>query len=386
MTTFRTTLSAGYLRDLQQKSHLPARLYWTLNHTADSGIETWIDLGADNAMIPERWSFFLYQAFVTVPLFEGPADAPYRKPRIQIGRQLLTEGFELSPMDGVLIPLHFSGGSGVTLGAGALIQTDKAPASYESKTVTASAHASALGFRPEAGIIHKRRDSEGATFGHGSLSRGWESIPWSPFALARAQWNLGERSLDQAVAELATHPSDTFDWSVAGSTRQPSALAPGDQPFLYRLFSISTEECLESSAVWNPWEDARVGAEIRRMTFHSQAGFEVGSQQELWSTFDWLLGRWTPSLTHLSSYGGEVVQGGLRFERALGDHMELNAEVDSARISKVNGISGWAHHGRGGVGFRLGSRFFALVRAEVERNHLFEFDSRAVIYVSHFFY
>ena len=116
--SLKSTLSTGYYRDAEQDSHVPAYLYWNFNHVAKNGIETFLNVGLNNAVMEDLWRIYVYEAMLSFPIWQGFEDAPYRTSRLQVGRQLFYEGFELSLLDGLQLPFYWSQTGGMTLAAG----------------------------------------------------------------------------------------------------------------------------------------------------------------------------------------------------------------------------------------------------------------------------
>jgi hypothetical protein len=402
LVTFRSSASAGVYRDVFQESHAPVSLDWELTQLGSDGLETVLDLGADNSVVLDQWHFFPYQAFVTIPLEQSFEP---RRSRIQLGRQLLTEGFDFGLFDGVNAPVYWSLSpsrgeapgldeqeGGFTAFAGGLRVLEDLQLGFDSRLYGASAHQRFLGTRFKAGTTLRQSVSRDVLHSYlsGELSRRWPEAPLAPSVLAMQEWQLDSWHPDQARLQAQLEPlpelgvAGTYDYRLAND------LGPADSSLLYRLFAVSPERSWGASTSLRISEAIQVSARARQFSYEDAAGGEQGSEQELSCRVsldrDRSLGTLTPALTHLTSYGGALWQFGLDYERALGSLTELLVRGSLARIEKLNQISGLAYYARTSLNLRLGPKVLALGAVELERNYFFDFNARAVAYLSYFYY
>ncbi|OFZ54479.1 MAG: hypothetical protein A2428_15895 [Bdellovibrionales bacterium RIFOXYC1_FULL_54_43] len=382
------TLSSGLFRNSADDLEVPVFFYWNLDYTGSSGVQTYFDVGANNNLILNSWGFYLYQGFVTVPLWEGFETAPYRKSRLLAGRQLLTEGFELSLLDGLQAPFYWSDKGGGTLLAGALSTLQEKQVDFSSEIYGGSLHQDWLGATWKTGFLHKRHTypalaTASRNLSHGSVFWSFEKIPLTPMLHTKAQFDLDSKSYDQGLAEATFYPVNSLSFGAMYSKRQPSPFDPKEAFFIYRLFALSPELTTSAFATWAPEQDLRFQLAARRTTFGSPTGQENGFEQEISATWFHARSTWTPSLVHLRSYGGEFWQPALAFRKDLSDVADLRFEFAAAHIDKINGIKNWAYHTRGGVNYRFQPRLQTLGLAELQRNHLYSFDFRFIMFLSY---
>ncbi|HAR42976.1 MAG TPA: hypothetical protein DCS07_10170 [Bdellovibrionales bacterium] len=394
------TLSGGYYQDSSERSQTPVFFYWNLNHTAANGIETYFDLGANNNLLENRWGFYLYQGYFTIPFSSGFETAPSKKSRIQLGRQLLTEGFEMDILDGVQVPFYWSENGGVNLHGGASYFMQQDRYDTHSQIYGATAHQKLFGGMWKGGYLHKTKSfdtpaiptapSFNENYAHASVMYSFERLPFHPFLLAKSQWNLQSRTYDQGYGELSFYPRDSVSFGATYSKRQPSALDALDTLLVFRIFSISPVFSTGGFITFTPKEDLRFQANLRHSLYSSPAGAESGDEQELTAT--WLHGRatWIPGVAHVKSYGGEFWEPSLTFRFDFTNTASLRVQGAIADIKKINGIQAKAYSGRAGMDFRplptLAPRLSALVLGEAESNHIFKVDGRVIAFLSYLLY
>lgn len=403
LVSSEVTLSSGYYQDYEGEHQVPVFLYWTLNYTGKSGVEAYFDMGFNNQLLIDQWGYFLYQAYVTVPFSQGFASAPYRRSRIQVGRQFLSDGFELTLLDGVQLPVYWSQNGGANLIAGGSYAIDEKRFDFSSRLYGGTLHQKILGAKWQAGYFQKQRRFEAENDGdaessaseglaHASLFKSYEDTFLKPSFLLKGQWKLsgaqneGLSDLYQGYGELLVTPLNTVTLGTSYSKRKPSELDPAETTFVYRLFAVSPQKTASGFITWSPNQDLRFSTKFRRTQFDSPEKLETANEQEL--DISWLHGKssWMPSIFRLKSYGGEVWQPALAYRHSLSDAAGLRAEVAAAHIEKLNGIESWAYHSRAGVDVRLAPRLLTLALVEVERNHRFELDARAVAFLTYYLF
>jgi len=389
------TLSGGVYQDYTAKFRAPVFFYWNLNHTNAAGVETYFDLGANNNLIENRWGFYLYQGYFSIPFSQGFENAPSKKSRIQLGRQLLTEGFEMDILDGVQVPIYWSENGGVNLHGGASYFMQEDLVDTHSQVYGATAHQKFLGAIWKGGYLHKKRHFEprpslSENNAHASVMWSSERVPFHPLLQAKAQWNLSTRSYDQGYAELSFYPRDSVSFGATYSKRQPSSLNTIDSYLVFRIFSISPVYTAGGFITFTPREELRFAANVRHSTYNSPAGNEDGDEQEL--TVSWYRNRSTviPGLAHVKSYGGEFWEPSLTYRFDISSTASLRVQGAIADIKKINNIKSTAYSGRAGWDFRpfpsKAPRLSTLLLGEVESNHIFKIDGRFIAFVSYLLY
>lgn len=384
--SFESTVSSGVYQDLERNTQWPVNLFWNLNHSTADEVETTLDMEASDQLYDNRWGFRLYQAYVSVPLARRFPESPFHRTRVQVGRQLLTEGFELSTMDGFQAPVYFTPKTNFWLVAGYYSAVDAPQTDFHSQIYGGSLRAEILETEAKGGYFLKRKGERFDHLAHGTLARELHSVPWRPGALVKGQWALQTAELDQALASLAFHPSDEFQFGFDGSIRQPRTLEAGESSGIYRLIATTPQRSTGTSASWRVTDQLTFDARLQFVTYGSQAGDESANQEDLSLTWEDGSGRWTPFLSRLKSWGGEAKLIGVRYRRPLSAHAEFQGELNAADIEKINRVSGTAWHARSGIGFRMGSQFFSQLLGELERNHFYSIDAKAIAYVSYFYY
>src|ERR1039457_3374202 len=106
-----TSGTMGYYRDSNQQGHLP--LYYNISYsgTHTNGAESSLDLILNNDFTQNNWSVIPSQVMIVYPLSDG--FSPWRRSRVQIGRQFFTEGFDISLLDGIQLPVYWSQSGGL---------------------------------------------------------------------------------------------------------------------------------------------------------------------------------------------------------------------------------------------------------------------------------
>ena len=108
VTTSETTISGGYYSDIAKKLHSTVYLDWEFSNIQENGLETFSMIGLQNDFYDNDWMLKPYLLYLTYPLSVGYEDRPSYKSKIQVGRQLLTEGFEIEILDGIYLPYYLS--------------------------------------------------------------------------------------------------------------------------------------------------------------------------------------------------------------------------------------------------------------------------------------
>lgn len=385
--SIQTRVSTGYRQKINHEKRFTAFLDWTLRHSDMDRMEAVVDLGLNNEFVQNHWGFYPYQAYLTYSLTGSESKIPiYDRSRIQLGRQLLVEGFELAPLDGAQIPLYWSKTGGLHLSGGGLHSLEERQINFDSILAGVSAFETILDTQLRVGYIYKRKSSEDANLIHGAIQKDLPMLPWSPSIFLKAQGRADDNTFQQGVSELSFFPSNSLGVSMSYSSRRYPDLYPGERDFIYELFSISPTKSLRSSAYLNLNSDIRIQTSLQKFTFDSLSGKEDGYEAELSPSFHWNQFSFIPSFQYLYSYGGRLYSFGVKLIQRFAQELSLKSEASAVKLSKINGIENWAYHTRSGLEYQLNSKLFGAILMELERNQYFKIDARAVVYVSHFYY
>ncbi|MBL6988611.1 MAG: hypothetical protein ISR65_02490 [Bacteriovoracaceae bacterium] len=389
----QTTASSGYYKDINQQEHVSMFLNWRVNHIHQSGIETVLDFGLDNNFIRDKWAIYPYQLYVTYPLSNGFAHAPFYRSRIQLGRQLLTEGFELDVIDGAVIPYYFTPEFGIKIFAGGVHIPEETNLTFEDQIYGTSIFLKKWDTLIRFGPIIKQSKVNGGYNGTYqaflSLAKTWDHLYLSPTLLLKDQWDIEYVKHDQALAELQLSRKRNF-LALSYTSRRLESNFLKDRSFIFKLFSISAGKTASISYLYDwPIQDnvrLQINAKAMKVDYISPKGEETGDKEELSANLWFDKINIAPVITRISSYGGELWDFGCVFKYAFNPEMVLRVEGDALWVDKINGIKGWAYNVRSGLDFDILPRFRTNLLVEVQRNHLFEFDVRAIAYVTHFYY
>lgn len=387
LVSLKSTVSTGFYRDAEQEAHTPTYFYWDFSHATQNKIETFLNFGVNNAVMEDWWRIYVYQAMLSIPLWQGFEEAPYRASRLQVGRQLFFEGFELGLLDGLQAPLYWSKSGGVTLAAGGINAVNTHKIKFDSQIYGGTVHETFWGALWKAGyFLNTQVRNAEQNLIESSVLKTWNHFFWHPMVFLRGQLNLPLTPWYQGAAELQWVPLETMTLNISSEVLRPNRIIPEDETFIYRMFATSTEKSYRFSTAWRPQKEFQTELGYRYITFESQAGDEDAHRIDY--SVDTIISDFNVGgyVGYVTSYGGEVTHGGIKTLKSLGHTAKVRLEGSAAWIDKINQIQGWAYHGRGGMDFRLASRFIVSALAEIERNHLFDIDARAVFYVSHYYF
>lgn len=386
VSSFDMSASAGIYRDMREKQHLP--LYYTLRYSElySQGIRTQFDVILNNDLADSDWQTMTSQANVYVPLGEPSTTALFRRSSIQLGRQSFLGPFDFGILDGVQLPYYLTDTSGFRLYGGwshplDLSEPEGVP------LVGGEVFANILTVQTRFGSAW-REDGLKERSPWLSLSREFPGLPWSPGLLGKLEVD-DDWSHRQSLFELTLNPTDGVFWSTMYSDRIPHKVLPNENYFLYRMLASTPQTTFEQSWAVDIGENTSVTASARWMAFGNGANGEAlnesGRQQTMALLWADDVNRFQlPSITHIESFGGELWDTGASWWHKLDDRAATSLEVAAARFDKLNGIVGWAYHLRGGLEWRAARNFFVSGIGEVERNHYFAFDVRALVNVTFF--
>lgn len=384
LTTLQTSTSVGFYRDYRQSAHYPVYHTWSMHGFYDSGVETSFDFLLNNDFAVNQWTFFPTHAEISAPI--GRRWSPERQSRVRLGRQLFTEGFDLSLLDGVQAPIYWSTTGGVMPFAGALKSPDMdQPNESNAPIVGFAVWERVFDFQIRAGYTAREQDLANR-YVHAGLVRQWDSWLWSPQILLKEEWHADDLTFNQSSSELSLALSPSLDFRVGYANLQPRPLSPNQASnFVYRYFAISPTELVNGDFTWQVGTASKISLGAQRAFYNSGFQNEVADRQDLGASFEIAQGQWlAPSFTHMTTYGGQIHDLGLRYTIDLSTNSGCNLEYDFAYVDKVNGIHGWVQHARTSYETRIASRAKAMFSLEAERNHYFEFDVRTMAYVTNY--
>ena len=381
--TFNTSASTGYYRDDQQNPHLPLIYSFSYNGVTSKRVETSVDFFMSNDFYQNQWSVTPSQAMVVVPLSEGLSDAPYKSSRVQLGRQLFLDGFDISILDGLQLPIYWSRHGGFWLYGGNahvldLLDSTAAP------LAGGSIFQEVEGFQLRGGY-GARQNQLTERYSYGSVMRNFENIWLSPTLLSKLEYDLNNNSWSQSLNQLQLNPRSDVSLSLSHSNLKPRKLTTDQNQFVYYILSQSAQETEQLSLQFQATQEISMQAFGRIMRFNTDLQMETANQQEI--SLTWILSRYnniTPVVGHIQGYGGELLDTGVRLKSNISELTTLTNELSAAYLSKINNIVGWAYQIRSGLSYNLGARWVSTAWLELERNHLFLIDARVVANVTYF--
>lgn len=386
LVSFESRLTSGYYRDSIKKNHLTLNYNWRFNYTHQSGVETFIDFGVNNNFVQDEWGLYPYQAYVSIPLAEAFEKTPFHIPRVQVGRQLLTDGFEFALIDGAVMPYYFSPRLYAKLFAGSLhIPEDTPENSFNDQLYGGSLSYRLSGAILKGGGIFKQNQSAERYLSYFTIYKNFEALPLTPGILIKEQFDVKEKSHDQSLIELRAHLAK-ISGTLFHSSRRVDPLLSQKKRLIYQLFAVDKQKSFGTTGTWDIHEMLQIEGRFERVEYHSRVRKEIGDQ----GTGSLIIGNnnysISPFLTRLSSYGGYFWDYGLSSKIRLKRELSLELESNTIKYKKINGMSGFAYHALAGISLVFPPNWQAKALIELERNHLYKLDSRALFHVSHFYF
>ncbi len=383
--SLKSTASSGYYRDSDNKDHATIFFDFKHHYLHKSGVESFIDLGINNNFEQDKWDLYPHQFNVNIPLDNGLKNAPYYKSRVILGRQLLTEGFELDLLDGVVLPYYFSSNFGVTTYFGALHVSEQQQIIMTDQIYGASILLKKWESVMKVGPTIKSREGRELYLGHLSIMKDYSEIFLAPIFFVKTQFDLEKLKHDQSLAETQLYFKQ-FQGLLSYSSVHPDGHLQPERRFIYSLVAIDKQRTVSSAINWDNEDNLSLGYKVDLVSYTSLKGEESGTVQELSGNWRLKQQKISPFLSMISSFGGTMYQGGVDYTYQVDDFKDIRLEADMARCEKINGIEAWLYHTRAGMNYNLGEKWRALLSLEVERNHLFDLNLKAVAYVTHFQY
>ncbi len=385
LTTLKTTMSSGFYQDRESENHSTVFFNFKHHYLHKSGVESFFELGVNNNFIQDSWGAYPHQFYINLPLDNGFANAPYYKSRIIFGRQLLTEGFELDILDGLVVPYYFSKKFGMTFFGGGLHVTEDKSVSFDNQI------GGALFFLRNPSTVYKFgpivKSSEGIEkyLGLGSFMASFDNWMFNPSVIAKTQFELDNLSHDQTLVDTQFFYKN-YQARFGFSSRRPDNLLLPERNFIYELIAVSNQETIGGAIVWDNGSNFSCSFDGDMVSFDSKSGANSGEIQKL--TLSWYghKNRVNSYFIRTKSFGGTLLQLGGEYKYSFDPTKDFVVELDVADADKINNISGKFYNGHLGMNFNFWERWRALFSVEAESNHLFEFNLKAVAYVTHFYY
>lgn len=378
LTTVQTSTSMGYLRDYQQNQRFPLFHSLSIQGSYDNKVETAFDLVLNNDFSLNQWTFFPTQAEVDLSLGSHV--------KAKLGRQILTEGFDMALLDGVQLPVTLTATAGAMPYAGWLRSMDLERALDSSVPIAGfSVWEQIFAFHFRGGATSRGAQFEDHYVYLGVL-REFSSLPWRPQIFLKEERQSENFENKQSFSELTLSPSEQFSMRLGSSELHPRPTQAKDaSSFVYRYFAISPTQSMSADFAWEISEPFRLHWGGQKIKFDSNYQRESAESQELGLDYSWKDGHWiTPIVSHLWTYGGTLSDMGLRYRWDRSFESRLQLEYDVAWLEKINQIHGWVQHLRTGYETKIAERTKGMMAIEAERNQYFEFDLRTVVYVTNY--
>jgi len=347
-------------------------------------LETDIDFILNNDFTLNQWKFFPTQAKIEFGLSDRLAYFPDRQSKIVLGRQLYAEGFDLFLLDGIRTPVYWSKNGGVSLQLGSIKSMDMDSDLNTNVLYSGlSLWENILGYQIRSGIS-ARENGLASQFGFFSVSKSFNDFIFSPQILNRQEFNLNSSSFNQSATDLTLNLNEKWTLYLNHAYLNPRPIERRQMNnFVYRLLSVSPQESLTADLHFQ--KDKRLALLFSAQSFSYLANLkkEYGDKQEISTQiqFDEMYSV-DFVVTNLLSYGGVLQDIGTRLIYSMDEKRQLSFDVDAGYLRKINGISGYVSHVRSSYQTTLGSRVTGLFGVEAERNQYFEFDLRAMAYVT----
>lgn len=375
-TSFESSLEFGYYRDIQKKAHGPLLYRMSYLGFHEGSQQSEIEVSLYNDFGVNQWRPILSKALYIYPLDQGFESEPYRKSRIQVGRQLLTEGFDFYLLDGVTMPYYLRRDLSIQFFLGQTQDMDLSEALFDAIY--------------GVGVTKQYSDFmlKASSYSKGDLPLGsylmtqaqWElaGVGFHPLLLSKWEWDFKNSFAPQSLNGIDLTINEGLFVYLQHSHRNPrSVLSSRPDIYIYEDFAKSYSENKEIGFKKNIHTDLQVQGLMRELRFKSGREFETGTQEEVY--FNYMISSQsllTPSLSHFRSPGGELWDVSLEFQTQPTDLTKWYSDLSIAYMNKINQIQSWLYQVRSGYEARVGRRWTAGLWGELERNHIFTFDAR----------
>lgn len=385
-TNIQSSTSLGYYRDYYKTNRFPLYHSWTIKGLYEQGIETDIEFFANNDFSENTWQVIPTQAMISAPLYSEFTQPHHVLSKIKVGRQLFSEGFDLSLLDGLILSHYFSENSGVSPFMGYLRSTDfELQDDHNSPLLGLIAWSQLYQINLRAGYTSRDRDFKNK-FLFAALQYEFENLWARPAIYHKTEFKADSMSFNQSYSDLALQLAEPLEGRLAYSNLEPRTTDNLlKQNFIYRLFSISPMETISANLTWTYSENLILMAGTEKGFYNS--GFQDEQSERLDFSMNISIddGKWlSPCVTHLKSYGGELTDFCFRYSHDLSEKARFISEFNAAYLKKVNQIEGWVEHLRGSYETHVWNRAKLQFAIEAERNQYFIFDMRAMAYVTNY--
>jgi hypothetical protein len=312
-------------------------------------------------------------AYVTIPISQGFEYAWFRKSRLQLGRQILAQGFDYAILDGSQARLYWSPEGQILIYGGQtknidLFETNSSP------LIGGSVQQGFFGYQLSAGYSVRESKLDTSLI-DGGVMKFWEDLPWSPQALVKAQWSQNQNQPVQSLEELLISPLDFMSITLSHSYRTPRPMDNEWRTFVFRIFSQTPMESQQGSVNFSLFSPLEIQGLIRQLRFKGGSDSELGLQQE-WSASTKISEALLLScyVGYVRGFGGFAHDYGISTKVDFSERTQFQSELSAVQYDKINGMNAWAYNFRNGLNFSIGPKLTALAWVELERNHRFEFD------------
>ncbi len=390
----KNTISSGYYRDINKDSHITT--FFNLHHEylGSSRIESLIDIDINNNFILDEWKVIPNQINITIPLTNNINNVT-NNTRVIIGRQLLTESFNITILDGFLLPYYINRSWAIISYGGGTHVTEERKLSFDDSIYGTNAlfRSERLTLKIGPQVKSSNTNKDGVETDHSeyyylisTASLNFYDLPLTPLLFSKMEFNFDNSTIAQESYELNLSWKN-ITWGTSYTSRYPDPIFKKKQSYLYNLIAIEKEKAISTFASISLLDDtASIFCSAEQISFESRAlKEEFGYRLTLSSDFDISLSTITQTILYIKSFGGEMYNFSLKFNHPFNDMTNIVIEGDISTYKKINGIEATAYHVRTGLDFNFTSQIKASILSELERNHLFDIDARLVGY-ARFYY
>lgn len=384
-SSFESSIDVGYHRDIEKKSHGPFLYKLSYLGFYEGAKEGQIELSLYNDFSENKWTPLVSKVLFIYPLDQGFDDAPFRKSRIQIGRQLLADGFDFYLLDGVTVPYYFSQTSGVNFFLGQTQDMDISE-SLTDQIYGLSYHQNISPLNIKVGSYSK------GTLSFGSYLLTQASLPleslWlQPVLMTKWEWDLKNQDDPQTLNMIDLNIHDNLSVYFQHSFRNPKPIQVSHATkSIYDYFSKSYSETQEVGFHNTIRPGLDLQGFLRSLRFKTGVAYEATAQEELRIDYS-LTSHQTisPFFAHILGYEGELWSLNMDYQNQVSDLSKWYSDLSIAYIYKINQIHSWLYQFRSGYETRIQRRWTLALWGEMERNQIFSLDSRIKGNVAYFY-
>lgn len=373
----QTTISSGAYRDYAENGQFLATLDWQFSSLNLGGSEFYSDLGINNNLQRGDWILYPQQLHLTLPLFQA---------KLKIGRQIFGEALDYSLMDGAIISAPLMINTKIVAYAGALTHLEQTNEFVSDEQVYGTTLKWAPNnFQLNVGQMARYQQNKSTSVGYTQALYSFPNFNQS-LILGEVRFNQSKSIFEKWTAMLETHPTSDFSMSYTFLGTRPDLSMPVKQSTWFRLTSSSTQTAHHFVQTLRINQDHSLALGLKRILFKSKTKDEKGSEASL--SWDWgsLYRRLDTHLSFLKSFGGEILGIGVTGTQYLSTSWSAHSGIEISDYKKINGISTQAYEVRTGIKKSWSRSLESQLTMEIERNHYYALDMRAMLYVTHFTY